>query len=206
MKNHNSGQEWISALADGELANDQIDAALKKLRTADERASWDLYHQIGDVLRSDDMDVPLSAGFAARMAARLEAEPAMISPAASVRKNLSIEDRSAKAPMRYAKPAMAAAFLVFAVASAPQWIGHLKSNEASHGVQVAVSAGNKDINTVSVKAVDSLVLPVRDSRNEVQLQDRHIDEYLFAHQRFSPSVNNTDQLVHQVSLASDSSK
>jgi sigma-E factor negative regulatory protein RseA len=72
MSTKEKTQEQISAFADGELAEGQVDVVLAALRRADGRADWDIYHQIGDVLRSDDMDIKLSSGFAARMAARLD--------------------------------------------------------------------------------------------------------------------------------------
>jgi sigma-E factor negative regulatory protein RseA len=51
-----------------------VELALAALQGEDGRQTWALYHQIGDALRADP-GPPLSPGFAARMAARLAAEP-----------------------------------------------------------------------------------------------------------------------------------
>jgi len=73
--------ERISALADGELSSDELTIALAALRGSEkERDDWEIYHQIGEVLRSDDMGVSLSAGFNARMMALLDAEPTIVAP------------------------------------------------------------------------------------------------------------------------------
>src|SRR5450830_533065 len=73
-------REQISALADGELVDAHVNVALAVLRQPEEQITWDLYHQIGDVLRSDEMAFSLSDGFAAKMSARLDAEPTIIAP------------------------------------------------------------------------------------------------------------------------------
>ncbi len=74
--------ETISALADGELAASEVELAFAALDTPEGRAAWGAYHQIGHTLRSDDCGAELSEGFAARMAARLAAEPPLHAPLA----------------------------------------------------------------------------------------------------------------------------
>jgi len=73
-------REQISALADGELVDSHVSMALAVLRQPEEQVTWDLYHQIGDVMRSEEMAFSLSDGFAAKMSARLDAEPTIIAP------------------------------------------------------------------------------------------------------------------------------
>ncbi len=68
-------RDYISAFADGELPAADIELALAALREDDGRAAWDLYHRIGDALRSEPGQAELSPGFAARLADRLAAEP-----------------------------------------------------------------------------------------------------------------------------------
>lgn len=73
--------EQISQLMDGELDERATGTTLDGLRR-DARAleAWGLYHVIGDAMR----DTPLlSAGFAARFAERLAAEPTVLAPARS---------------------------------------------------------------------------------------------------------------------------
>ncbi|MGZ5202485.1 MAG: sigma-E factor negative regulatory protein [Telluria sp.] len=67
-------REHISALCDGELPTGDIELAFVGLRTPDGQQAWDVYHHIGDVLRSQ-APAELSPGFSERLAARLAAEP-----------------------------------------------------------------------------------------------------------------------------------
>lgn len=69
--------ENISALVDGELAASEVELAFAEIDTPEGRFAWDAYHQIGHTLRSDGCGFELSGQFAARLAARLAAEPAL---------------------------------------------------------------------------------------------------------------------------------
>lgn len=69
-------QEAISALMDGELPMPVVIRELSQCHRVDDRDTWAVYHQIGDVLRSKELAQPFSAGFDARMRALLDAEPA----------------------------------------------------------------------------------------------------------------------------------
>lgn len=68
-------REYISAFADGELPEADLELALAALREADGQQTWDLYHRIGDALRGEPVGAELSPGFALRLADRLAAEP-----------------------------------------------------------------------------------------------------------------------------------
>ena len=70
----------ISALMDGELAGQDAQGALEALRIEGEaRESWRTYHLISDSMRDSRL---LSAGFAARLSARLAEEPTVLAPRA----------------------------------------------------------------------------------------------------------------------------
>ncbi len=77
-------RQQISELADGELDAGQAARLLKRLDTAELRDTWDVYHQIGDVLRTDAMASGVSAGFSRRFAERLAAEPVVLAPKRSM--------------------------------------------------------------------------------------------------------------------------
>jgi sigma-E factor negative regulatory protein RseA len=66
-------REHISALKDGELSESDIELAFAALHSDDGRQAWEVYHRIGDVMRAQ-ASADLSPGFAARLAARLDAE------------------------------------------------------------------------------------------------------------------------------------
>ena len=90
MGNTKRIRQQISELADGELTDDQNKETLLALRIPEHLQTWALYHQIGDVLRSEEMAAPVSHDFSARMAARLEAEPMLLVPKPSLRKRMGI--------------------------------------------------------------------------------------------------------------------
>ncbi|MGJ9417552.1 RseA family anti-sigma factor [Massilia sp. CMS3.1] len=94
MDTNKKNRERISALSDDALPNDDHELACAALRTADGIAAWEVYHLIGDVLRTG-ASADLSPGFAARLSSRLAAEP--------------LHPRRATAELEHAKPALLAA-------------------------------------------------------------------------------------------------
>ena len=126
--------ERISVFADGETSDEQLDIALADLRNEDGKTTWELYHQIGDLLRSDEMAIPLSAGFSASMAARLAAEPALVAPAVTARARKS-------GVRRIALPGMlAAAAAAVAFVGTPQLMVAMHGSPASGPAIAVVSA------------------------------------------------------------------
>jgi sigma-E factor negative regulatory protein RseA len=198
MNTNEMSREQISAFADGELADEQVDALLAALRKEDGRDDWGLYHQIGDVLRSDDMDVKLSSGFSARMAERLALEPTIIAPAATTDLKAAAPAVAAlaagRAPRRWALPGMIAAAAVagFAFITTPHLMVATKGD--SSGVP-SLAASGAQVAAVSANAPEGVIL-----------RDPRIDEYLIAHQRFSPSVYSTAQYARSATFANDTNK
>lgn len=198
-------REQISALADGELADQHVELALAALRQDEGRADWEIYHQIGDVLRSDDMAVSLSPGFTARMAARLDAEPTIIAPAFdpnrddsadSSRNRIGAGARTSQA-RRWALPSMAAAAAMATVAffTTPQLMVALKGDDAAREAVSKMASGVDQTGVVAASAPEGVVL-----------RDPRIDDYLMAHQRFSPSLYSTAQFARSATFATDSNK
>jgi sigma-E factor negative regulatory protein RseA len=81
MDAHKKIREHISALGDDELARTDLELAAAALRSPDGQLAWISYHRIGEVLRAD-AEPEFSAGFEARLAARLAAEAPLRRPAA----------------------------------------------------------------------------------------------------------------------------
>jgi sigma-E factor negative regulatory protein RseA len=208
-------QEQISALVDGELCEQHIDLALAALRQPRGRDAWEAYHQIGDVLRSDDMAMELSSGFAARMAARLEAEPTIVAPSNISKRTASptlgvIQPRAAandapvkKSSMRnWAVPGMAAAAAVASVmfVASPQFLVAGKETPAS-AMQIAGSD-----KTVLAASPSQSSMVAAEGPEGVVLRDPQIDDYLLAHQRFSPSVYSSAQYARSATFPTASNK
>lgn len=216
-------REQVSALTDGELDPLSADAALESLGDNSSRKEWELYHRIGDLLRSEDMATPLSAGFAARMAARLEAEAPHSTILPSELEEQRVSDRSAPvwaggmlaAVRRYLLPGMAGtAALLVAVMMAPQWMkGTPDSGDMSLAVQVpAQKEIVKNAAIIPIVAPENVAMPAAVSNSQILVaeddivRDPRIDQYLMAHQRFSPSAHSSSQFARSANFAAEADK
>lgn len=209
MKTDTSRQEQISALLDGELSQPECDTVLASLAAQDGKQAWDMYHQIGDVLRSDDLAVNLSAGFSSRFSALLDAEPVVLAP-----KSRPLTERPELPAVAanggaMAKPrfswnvtiaSMAAAAAV-AFVMAPQ-VTAMFGNNPGTGPQLAKvdESANKPAaqQNAAVQLVADASAPESQSRpadEPEMLRDPRIDSYLLAHQRFSPAISNAAQVT-----------
>ena len=180
MNTNKTGDARISAFADDALDGAQHEQLLLALEQPEARRTWEIYHCIGDVLRSPDTAVAFSAGFATKMSARLAAEPAHLGAAAiaapapdsSVGGAWHAGVMSRRFGMRGA--GVAAAVVLTLVAIPKLGLQH-------HG-------------GVSVASIATPAGPAGPAASEV-LRNPQIDEYLLAHQRYSPSVYSTAQLA-----------
>ena len=81
----------ISALMDGELERHDSNGAIDALGGEGEaRETWRAYHLIGDAMRDTRL---LSAGFAARVSAKLNDEPTVLAPRAMPARRPLLEQR-----------------------------------------------------------------------------------------------------------------
>lgn len=160
--------DGISALMDGEL--DDLEAQRELRRLKDDpalRERWDSFHLVGDALRGEKV---LSSGFSVSFAQRLAAEPTVLAP----RRNA----REVKRMTTYALSAAAsvsAAALVAWVAIAPSVPVGLQA-DATPGT-AATQAG------LVLPAAVQAELPLASVSSEGRM-----NEYLLAHQGFSPST------------------
>lgn len=182
-------QEQISALADGELDDRHINIAVAALRELERQSDWEIYHQIGDVLRSSDMAVALSSEFSVRMAARLKAEPPIIMP--SVRNAAEV---TKQLPRRWALSSMIAAASMATVAfvTTPQLMVAMKDKAALNEEMVASS---------TPPLIEQSVIAAGSVSGDVVLRDPRIDDYLLAHQQFSPSLYSTAQYARSATFS-----
>ncbi len=214
MNTKNSGREEVSALVDNELPGDQMESALTTVY-ADGRATWDIYHQIGDLMRSDEMGHAFSTDFSARMSARLAAEPAIVAPIFKPSKPVRTEQsppgdgrgRQQSLTRRFAIPVMAVAVAAVAVITNPHM---LTSTQNGAGVATAPATArlqpNSNYALVASSAPAAAVNADATVQDGVILRDPRIDEYLLAHQRFSPSLYSTAQYARMAPFVSESNK
>lgn len=216
-------REQISALADGELVDAHVSMALAVLRQPEEQVTWDLYHQIGDVMRSEEMAFSLSDGFAAKMSARLDAEPTIIAPqlvttaAEQIIVPVAVNDATASnvvslmpARKRFVMPGAAAAAAIVAVVlvTGQQQTTTLASAPAPVVSAVATATVPSAITTVAAtSSVPQGVASINSLAQQGEVaRDPRIDDYLLAHQRFSPSMYSSAQYARSAAFAIDSDK
>jgi sigma-E factor negative regulatory protein RseA len=216
MKASDMIREEISAFADGELARHRCDEVARKLRQPAEQNCWNVYHQIGDALRSDDMANGLSSGFLMRLTARLDLEPAIISRPAEKEvvnpemvipldavQSLRVSGGRWTASRKFFVPGLAAAAAVVYL-GLPKVMVATNFAGSRPSIELAVqsgAAGNK-FSGLMVAQNGNSPLP---ERAEV-LRDSQMDEYLLAHQQFSPSLYSSAQFARSATFATNTGK
>jgi len=222
MMNKSTNQhESISAMADGELSDAQLDSLLASLNEAESKDAWEIYHQIGDVLRSEELAVTFSADFSQRFSEKLDAEPVIFAPAAMQKTNGQDKPGKQKFLSTYAAVAGMAAAAVFAFIMIPQLqsfqanpdaASQISSRAASPGsVQLANHTGNQGANTLAANEQNRQPAQLTQGGDKKvaeldMLRDPRIDSYLMAHQRFSPAINNGAQYVTHANAVSSASE
>ena len=158
--------DTISALMDGELDAHQADQALARLKQSRElRQTWGTFHLIGDALRGERL---LHTEVAGPLSERLAAEPTVLAPQRGAPRKIATYALSAAA-------SLAAVGLVGWMALSAQPGSPPAVEEfASAPKPVVVSAPA----VAPVPAASVASLPDEGRRNE----------YLLAHQGFSPST------------------
>ncbi len=195
MKNNKVMQEHISAMMDAELTDEQIASALTSQDQGMQK-TWETYHQIGDVLRSREMAIRMRPDFSANMAARLAVEPPIVAPAVTTSRKQTLVSSKNNFYGRFAVPGAVAATIASMAIFAGTSLGggeagleHTTSASAPLVAKSAVASSKEKMVQASLTVATGA--PEEQPRQEVMLRDPHIDEYLMAHQRFSPSVYST---------------
>ena len=156
--------DGISALMDGELDERDASRELGKLKDeAELRERWDTFHMVGDALRGERL---ISSTFNEKFARRLADEPTVLAPRRSTRQTKRVATYALSAAA-----SVSAAALVAWVAVAPTGPGGLQ-------------AGAKP----KLELATALVAPSSPSPLANASSEGSMNEYLLAHQGFSPST------------------
>ena len=216
MKTDTTQLDNISAMMDGELSNAQWESALARLSDEEDgngKKTWEIYHQIGDVLRSDDMAVSLSPDFSSRFSALLDAEPVVLAPKfvqpAASEALAASHAGSVKQPYfaRYMAMTSMAAAAAVAFFMAPQIIP-LFGAPSNSGMVVAKVEQTSNTQPDGIQLASNPIAPEAPHKSNEQiemLRDPRLDSYLLAHQKFSPSIGNGTQFVTRANAVSASS-
>ena len=154
--------EKVSAFMDGEAAQTETQQTLARLKQNGELyEAWATFHLIGDTLRGDS---GLSDSFTARFHARMEQEPTQLAPRITLRKTLN-----------YALSAAASLCAIAVVAALA-----LTDNPLRPQVQIATSPA--PATPAVARSSDAQARPLAATK------PGKVNEYLMAHQEFSPST------------------
>lgn len=184
MQTQSDKYEWLSALADGELARDDIKHALA-LCDPEDQARWQTYHLIGDALREPSLVRRCDAGkLLEGVRHAVQQDQALRYPA---------QDASVFTPAHTAVPAsndsvfrwkMVAGVASMAAVAAMGWISFGEWDGASmSGAQLASTAPT--VQTALAPSVSPAVSAVQASTGpQVMIRDPRLDELLAAHQQY----------------------
>lgn len=162
-------EEWLSAYMDDELADgaDEAEAAVfAYLATGTGRADWDLYHLVGDVVRTPELALPVSSGFHQRFLEALEHETPIV---AAPRRTISRRFMT-----RYGFPGLAAAAAVASVT----WIAQPYFGGQGAPVEFSASA-----QPAAAPAIVQVAAP--SARRAEPSVDVSLGEYLEAHRQIA---------------------
>lgn len=157
----------ISALMDGELDEDEVSQLFSRLKPQGEmRESWDTFHLIGDALRGDGR---LSPHLSRRITERLAAEPTVLAPRRrTAAKRVNAYVLSAAASLSAVALVVWVAFSINPLGAPPQEIAKARIPAASPVPATAQVASISNLSDFSSQG--------------------NLNEYLLAHQGFSPST------------------
>ncbi len=182
-----SAKERLSALADGELDGAAAAGSCTAWsRDAGLRADWHAWHLIGDVLRSEDLasDPRGDRLLCAAVRARLQREPVVLAPAASIAgADVRPVDRRLRPGRWAAGAAVAAGFVLVAGTFAIVRPGESPAPmrlALGNGAPVAAASA-----VVGAPVVDAAPLPVAIVADSKIIRDAQLDRYLEAHKQFA---------------------
>jgi sigma-E factor negative regulatory protein RseA len=186
----NYRDELLSALADGELEGEELATALALASSEECQASWQLYHLVGDVLRTPELARPADTAFLARLRTELNKVP---QPAPV---NILVDAPSSAVAVAPAQlPAanadvfrwkMVAGFASMAAVAAIGW-SSLASLQGGGALPAGAQLAAAPAVTLQVAqtAPPNSVIAVADANGQsVMLRDPRLDELLAAHKQF----------------------
>jgi len=189
--------ERLSALVDGELDGEAAAQACGHWRErGDMRASWNAYHLIGDVLRSDDLacDPARDVAFLQALRVRLKDEPVVLAPQplrpAAVAVNpaaTQVANAVRNSRWSWMAPSAVAAGFVAVAGVVMLTRGPGAPVDASAGASLAQGAAVAQTASVSMSPVVGASEPQTFVASGKVIRDARLDRYLAAHKQFAGS-------------------
>jgi sigma-E factor negative regulatory protein RseA len=209
--------ECISSLIDGDVTDTQLDAVLSGMKTRVDlqaQSQWAMYHQIGDVLRSEELGCSMSVGFNDKFSRLLDQEPVIFAP--NIRETNKVQESinstiigvalKSYLPRYVAITSIAAAVMV-AFIMTPQILPLInQSNSSPVGLLTKHEAVNPKVETNVQLAKNhddgekvAEFAPTLMDQVEM-LRDPTLDSYLMAHQKASPAFAHSGRYVKKANI------
>lgn len=173
-------REQLSALADGQLQDEAWRDAVSFACGDEGLSTWELYHLVGDVLRSSEFAQPANPAFMARLREQIAQEtisPRPAEPVIAVVAARGVEQAANASTFRWK---MVAGFASLAAVAAIGWtsLATLQGIGQAPGGQLASAPTRSAIPAAPVVAV------IDSDGQQVMLRDPRLDELLAAHKQF----------------------
>lgn len=186
-------REQLSALADGQLDNEAWDQAMQFAHDDEGRATWNLYHLVGDVLRSPELAQHADNGqFLQRLQLRLADEPV---PGRPVQENLQIVVPPQVRAVQAANASvfqwkMVAGLASVAAVAVVGWSSWSSLQSTPTGASMAALSGAPAAAVVvALPAAAPVVAQAgKPPAEPIMLRDPRLDELLAAHQQFGSTT------------------
>lgn len=175
-------RERLSALADGQLQGDELAQALQFAAQDDGQATWQLYHLVGDVLRSPELALRQhgNRSMVMRVREQLASEPmhGRLPETAPVVAQIARPETAVAANASVFRWKMAAGFASLAAVAAIGWSSFTGlQGTGSSGAQLAVAPA-------PVQSPAPVVAVAGNEGQQVMIRDPRLDELLAAHKQF----------------------
>lgn len=214
MNTPSKQQEQLSSLFDGELEHAELIALLASIKSeqgSELEHNWAEYAQISDALHSDELNLQLSDDFSARFSACLQQEPTIIAPEQlnAVAKKSASMWLIGKVNNKVKVAAGLAAASVFAFVLSNQMGSHsmVPNLSSPQMAQQTTASDVQQVNanfepttvTATASATANDFAPKMETQVEM-LRDPSLDNYLMAHQKASPSLDNAGRYIQKAKV------
>lgn len=204
--------ERLSAFVDGEFAAEfateaDTQAHLNAIFSGfddEDRKAWSAYHLIGDALRSDDlaMSQAASQSFMAGFAARFDAEPHVLAPAAVAAATAAGTHNGRVARILSLRHRVVPSLAIAAAAATLTWIvvPQMRGVGMAGGSQIAaLQPAGDNVQRVAMNTLPVQAAAVQDGNI---IRDAQLDAYLEAHQQFAqqPVMSDSMPLIRSAAL------
>lgn len=176
MEKNQKNQQQISELMDGELDPVFLPSVMSSVYQSSGREQWDIYHHIGDLLRSEEMVYVPTKNFDQRLALQLVNEPSFIAPT---------KRRGIHMLSKWPATAAAAAAVLTGFVIAPTIFHWPAETQVSASLSIPIPTPPVEV------AVADRQSPNSDSRE--------LQNYILWHQSSAPSLYGLRTIVHSAS-------